>query len=437
MPVLGRIKTPDIFYGWVVVLTSSMCLLLAYVMWHTWSVFFVAILREFQWNRADTSLAFSVASVMTAIASPLAGGLIDRFTVRRVMPVAALVLATGMIAMSMTQEKWHLYLSYGVLVGLGMVAVGTVPNYTVIQNWFRRNRGLAMGSASAGIGLGMLLIVPATQSLIEGIGWRKALWVLAGLIAVGIPTLVLLFQRQRPEDMGLRPDGATSDTIVKSKAKPTGMIVDAQWAAKDWTWQEAMRTHRYWGLFFACFVGGWGVQTLLSHMVAALVDVGYAASTAAWVYGLVGITGSFGKFFWGAISDRVGREEAALAGAASAALGIFLLMQIHDTSRLPLLIVFVGIYGLGYGSVPPMRPSIVADIFQGKGFGAIYGSTYIASGLGGLIGPWLAGYLFDTMGTYQLAFTLSMVGYLLCSVGYFLAGPRKVRLVPGKSQAAC
>src|SRR3972149_3234276 len=79
------------------------------------------------------------------------------------MPIAALVLATGMIAMSVTQEKWHLYLSYGVLVGLGMVAVGTVPNYTVIQNWFRRYRGVAMGAASAGIGLGLLLIVPAAQ----------------------------------------------------------------------------------------------------------------------------------------------------------------------------------------------------------------------------------------------------------------------------------
>ena len=406
-------------------------------MWHTWSVFFVAIYTEFGWSRAETSLAFSIASMMTALTSPFAGGLIDRFGVRKVMPASALLLAGGIVAMSFTQSLFQLYITYGVVVGIGMVLTGTVPNFTLIQKWFQRYRGLAMGGASAGIGLGMLILVPATQGLIEAIGWRRAAWALAILIAIGIPTLVLLFQLERPEDMGLRPDGlSTSDgpsaAAGRARSLAASLVVDRKWAATSWTWQEAIRTYRYWVVFVSCFLASWGTQTMLTHMVADLIDVGYDAKWAAAVYGFVGISGSLGKFGWGAISDRIGREMAATLGASCAAIGIAVLSQVHSTAQPWLLVPFVAMYGLGYGSVPPLRPTIVADLFQGRGFGAIYGSVEISAGLGGLIAPWLAGYLYDTTNTYQLAFALAAAGYLLSAFGFWLAGPRKVRLVPGR-----
>lgn len=430
-------KRLPFFYGWVIVAVTFVCFAVGYATWHSFSIFYVALLEEFGWSRAETALAFSIFTIAYGFNSPIAGSLVDRFGPRTVLPLGALLVGSGLLAVTQISSLWGFYLLYGVVAAIGVSLFGSVVTFVVLNNWFVRKRGTAGGLATAGIGVGTLVMVPLLQFIIISHGWRAAYTVLAVATLVTIPTLVILFQRRRPQDMGLLPDGDDPKGGAgarKARAATAGaLVVDKEWASREWDLRSAMRTRRFWLVSAARGLELLSLQMFLTHQAAFFVDAGFDKMVAASVVGTVGIVGSVGKIMWGVVSDRVGRELAYTMAFVCGTLGIVLMLNVTGQSSIWMAYGYGIIYGLCYGASAVLTPVLAADLFHGKSYGAILGGIYVVGGLGSSFGAWLGGYVFDLTGSYTWAFSMGIPAMWFSCLFFWLSGPRKVRLVAGRA----
>ncbi len=428
------------FYGWVIVAVAFVCFMVGYAVWHSFSIFYVAILEEFGWSRGATAFTFSVFTIVYGFNSPVAGGLLDRFGPRRVFPIGALLLSLGLLLTTRLSTLWEFYLLFGVVAALGLSTFGTGPSFSVLYAWFVKKRGTAGGVAAAGIGVGTLVLVPLLQGVISSYGWRTAYVVLAIVIAAVVPTVVILFHRHRPQDLGLLPDGerpgSEFDPGRKGQVRADVLVVDKEWASREWTLRSALRTRRFWLVSFGRFLELLCVQVYLTHQAAFFVDAGFDKLLAASVVGTVGIVGSLGKILWGVVSDRIGREWTYTIAFAVGTGGVLVILSISSGSPPWMPYVYAVTYGLCYGTSAVLTPILAADVFQGRRFGSILGGIYLVGNLGAASGAFLGGYVFDVAGSYRWAFALTIPGMWLCCFLYWLAAPRKVRLVAGRAKAA-
>ena len=420
-------KRPAVFYGWVVIGIGFITLGVIFGLWYSFSVFFLVIIQEFGWGRGIGASIFSIFLISHALTGLLSGYLQDRFGPRVVMPIGAVILALSLIVTSQSMRLWQFYLIYGVLAGASVGLLGFTSHAAFLPNWFERKRGLAVGIAMAGIGFGMLILVPLVERSIASFGWRATYLLLAGLVLFIIGPLNLIFSRRRPEDLHLRPDGDLSGQNRSPARRSMVMkIVDPEWAENDWTLAKASRTRRFWLLLGAFFCLSYSYQGTLLHAISAMVDYGLARDRGAFYFGLLGIAGSAGKVLFGYLSDRFGRERSNTLGAITAALGILcLICSAWILGPLPLF--FALFFGLGYGAAAPLLPSIGADIFIGRSFGLIFAVIGIGGGAGGALGSFLSGVLRDTTGTYFIPLIICAVSLMLSCALIWATSPRKIR----------
>lgn len=410
------------FYGWVIVAVSFVTLFLAVGTRFSLGIFYVAILEEYHWSRADTAGAFSLMLVVHAAFSLVVGGLFDRLGPRKLFPLGALAIAIGFAACSQIRAIWQFYVFLGVIASLGITTLAFVPHMALVSTWFVRRRGAASGLAYAGIGGGMLVLAPLLQSIIAWTNWRTAFLLLSASMIVIVMPLTALFQRRRPEDMGLYPDGMTAE---ESAAYSATLATTA--TTQDWTLAQALRTPQLWLLLVTVAGLGMNLNTLVLHQMAHLTDVGYSKMLGATLTGLVGVMRSFGGITLGPLSDRFGREKAYTFGSLLSLLGILLLLTIHSTEQPWRVYCFVILYGLGYGALGPVYAAATADLFPGRHLGKILGVLEVGYGLGGAFGAFLAGYLYDLLGSYTASFSLILVAILLSCLALWGAAPRRQR----------
>ncbi|MHB0869422.1 MAG: MFS transporter [Chloroflexota bacterium] len=419
------------FYGWVVVASIFVVMAVTYSVYYSFSVFFVALLEEYGWSRASTAGVFSLFVAVIGLGGVMGGALIDRLGPSRVIPAGGLLLALGLFACSRLTQLWEFYLYFGVVCGIALALAGWVPGVTVVSRWFSAKQGVAIGIASAGIGLGIVVFVPLSQHLISTVGWRSAYLVLAGLSILGIVPQAALLRVARPEELGLRPDGATEKMEIVATRRPTRTreVVDPEWASRRWSVGSAIRTTRFWLLTVALSLAVLTHQMIFVHQAAYLVDGGYDKMLAASVVGLVGLLSMLGKVFWGEVGDRLGRERAFTLGNGVLAFSILLLVATRIAPSTELVLLYALVFALGYAATPPLLSTAAADIFQGRSFGAIYGMICVGQGFGSAFGAWVAGYIFDTTGSYMVAFGVGIASAFLSITSLWLAAPRKVRRV--------
>jgi MFS family permease len=411
------LKSP-IFYGWVVVGICFLTLAVGGATNGSFSIFYVAMLKEFHWSRADAAGAYSLSMLLFSVCGPLVGWLIDRFGTRKVMPFGVIVLTIGLLSSSFISSLWQLYLFYGLLMAAGITHIGFIPNVLIISNWFFRHRALALGIANAGRGAGALILLPLIQYAIQKTGWRHTYLFLGALVFIVLFPLLGIFQRGRPLDKGLTRlgDEDTAPHIAEnSKPMPVGP-----------TLREAMRSYRFWTLGILGIVFGASFSGLFVHAVAYMGDVGYPTFFAATIFGLAGACRSGGGIVGGFFSDRYGRESAFTIFSVLSFIGLITL--IYSKPETPFLIyAFAVMHGLGSGATGTISSSLQADIFQGKSFGLIFGFIQAASGIGAALGPWLTGLIYDTQGTYLPAMQGMLVIYVVVVAGVWIVAPRKVR----------
>lgn len=427
-PLLARLP---FFYGWVIVAVAFVTVALGVTARTAFSLVFPPIVEEFGWDRGLTAGAFSFGFLVSAVASPVVGRLMDRRGPRFVIEIGVLLTAAGLLAATRIETPWQLYATLGVLVGAGANCMTFTAQSQYLPNWFVRRRALAISIAFSGAGFGAILLLPWIQEIILRDGWRASCWMLGVLTLVVLAPINLLV-RKRPQDVGAEPDGDGQRVGAVQRASN---IVDPAWAAIEWTASRAMRAARFWWIALGYFCGGFVWYAVQVHQTKYLVEVGFSPMQAAWALGLVAMVGVPGQVVLGALSDRIGREIVWTITATGFAVCYAALLALAAGPSQPLLYLMVLSQGLlGYATTSIMGP-IVAEIFEGPHFGSIFGLLTVALIGGGAAGPLVTGMVHDHTGSYSAAFILSIVLSLVSIVAIWRASPGKVRMVAGRARA--
>jgi len=413
----GRGGGPGLFYGWKIVGTGILGMVMVYGVRHSFAVFFSPILAEFGWSRGSVAIMMSLNILAYGLLAPLAGVLADRWKPRALMPLGIGVLAAATAGCAWAGELWHFYLLFGFLMPLGTVLAGWPVFAPALMNWFVRKRGLVMGMGQMGGGLSFAYAI-FVNALILRVGWRLTFLALAGILVCGPLPLYLLFFHYRPREMGLLPYGveAVGGRKTTSCAAPP---------AREWTPAQLLRAPQLW-LLVLSYALYWGVANylILAHQVRFAEDAGYGSMFSVSILALVGVAFFLGQSS-GFLSDRLGRERVGTLAAALSILGLAALLSIRDTSQPWLLYAYVVGFGLGGGLYTPTIYAGAADIFSGPYFGAVSGLLLTGMGVGAVFGPWLGGHIYDVTGSYRLAFLLC-IGCIACAcLTLWIAAPRK------------
>jgi MFS family permease len=421
------------FYGWIIIAVTFVTMAIGVNARTAFSLFFPPIIDEFGWERGVTAGAFSFGFVVSAAVSPLIGRMMDRFGPRAVMELGVALMAGGLLLAPLTTQPWHLYLTIGVMVGAGSICLGYSGQSLFLPNWFNRRRGLAMGFAFAGVGIGSMTLLPWVQHMIEQTGWRTACTAM-GIVVLVVLAPINLLLRKRPEDIGLLPDGDAAPTATS--AKPISNIVDPEWAGIDWTLARALRTARFWWISLGYFGGLYIWYAVQVHQTKYLLDIGFSPGVAVWALGVVSLLGIPGQIALGHLSDRVGREWIWSASCFGFAICFAALIALRFFPTVLLVwIMVLGQGALGYGLTSIMG-AVVAEIFQGKHYGSIFGCVMLAALAGGAAGPWVTGALHDLTGNYTLAFAIGIGVSALSAFAIWMASPGKIRAVAGQLHRA-
>jgi MFS family permease len=390
---------PALSKPWLIAGLSFVILGVSRGLHSSFGVFYVALLDTFYWSRGATAGVFSIVLAMDALLSPVVGTLLDRYGPKTITAVGCLALAAGFFLSSQIESLWQLYVFFGLISAVGFTFTGMVPHVFLISEWFFSNRASAIGVVYAGTGVGILLLAPLSEWLISNWGWDRAFQTFAGIVLVLLLPFVWAFYRHGPYGEKLR-----------SRKEP-------KTSEKQWTAKLALRSLQFWLLFFARICAASGTTVIVTHQVAHVVDVGYSKLLAASIFGFAGITSSFGRVVFGFIADLLSKQAAYTLNIAMTVVGVGALMILRDPSQTWLLYVYVIFFGIGFGSRAVIFSALTADIFSGKGFGAILGYSTVAVGVGGALGSWLGGVFHDWTGSYLFSFALStlvLVGSDVC-----------------------
>ncbi|MEE8291583.1 MAG: MFS transporter, partial [Candidatus Tectomicrobia bacterium] len=244
--------------------------------------------------------------------------------------------------------------------------------------------------------------------------------------------LNVLLQRQRPQDIGLEPDGDAMPSATGPDEERRSNVVDPDWVATEWTLGLAMRTARFWWVFMGFFSGLFAWYAVQVHQTKYLIETGFDPDLAAYALGLVGFTGIVGQIALGHLSDRVGREWAWTAsglGYVVCYASLLLLPQYSNSITLYLIVGSQGLLGYGLTSVVGAIP---AELFQGKQYSTIFGTLSIGAGLGAAGAPWITGMMYDRFGSYTPAWWLALGVSVVSILCIWCAAPRRVRVVTGQ-----
>jgi len=383
------------------------------------------LIDEFGWDRGLAAGAFSFGFLFTAVISPVVGRVMDRRGPRPVILGGVGLLGSGLLLAPWIAAPWQFYATLGLLVGGGANMMSYTAQSQYLPHWFVRRRGLAISIAFSGVGVGGIVLLPLLQTIILRDGWRASCTVMGLLVVLVIGPLSLLV-RGRPQDVGLLPDGGPN---VGSAARRGMVVVDPVWAGTGWTLARALRTARFWWLalgYFGVLFAWYAVQV---HQTKYLIEIGFSPILAAWSLGAVSAVAIPGQIGLGALSDRVGREWIWTVSCAGFAVCYAALIALEAGPSLPLLYVMIAAQGgMGYAATSVMGP-IVAEIFEGPHYGAIFGTLTMALIVGGAGGPFVAGVIHDVTGSYRWAFALAIGLCVMSAAAVWIAAPRKVRAV--------
>lgn len=410
---------PKIFFGWWVVLACSLVVFArGGIAYYSFSVFLKELAQAFHWSRSEVSAALTIQIVMMALLSPVAGRLSDRRGPRQLMFLGCLALGACYLVLFWLNALWQFYLLY-LVIGVGHAMGGQVPVGVAISNWFSRHRGAAVGTTAVGMGLGGLVGVPLAERLIAGQGWRWAYVDLGLLVWVLTLPAVTFLMRNRPEEMGLLPDGATPAPTGNPTPRPEGAERKTSVRpAEGLSRAEALRSSGFWLLGFAFFLVGMGSFAVMIHQMPFLTDKGFSKQMAAFIMGLTVGGSILARVGFGLLADQVSTRAATVLDYLLIAAGISLLLTASSPWTLCLSAM---VMGLGVGGIVVLMTLMTREWFGPAAYGEIFGYLTLAFMAGVGLGPMLAGYVFDITGGYTRAFVPAVAVVLLAALAISLA----------------
>jgi sugar phosphate permease len=407
--VMARIK---LHYAWIIALVTFFILLVTAGIRAVPGVLMVPLESEFGWNRAAISAAVAINIALFGLIGPFAASVMDRFGMRRVILAAVGLLAISVALTTMMRTQWQLTLLWGICVGTGTGVTSMVLAAIVATRWFEARRGLVMGVLSAANATGQLIFLPMLARLIDARGWRTAaLAVTAAAVVVFV--VVLVFMRDRPEDLGLTRYGETGPTAASSAAPAMPPLAALRFA---------MRTRAFWILAGTFFVCGASTNGLIgTHLIAACHDYGIPQVRSAELLAVMGIFDILGTTASGWLTDRYSSRYLLFAyytlrGVSLLYLPFTLEQGAHGLGW------FAIFYGLDWVATVPPTVRLTSDSFGRENTGVIYGWIGASHQLGASLAAFGAGAIRTSLGNYQLAFWLAGGLCVLAGVSFLTVG---------------
>jgi MFS family permease len=400
------------FYGWWVVLASAVGLFWGIpISVYSFSVFFKPLMQEFHASRAAISLAFTLKLSTVALCAAPIGWLTDRFGPRRVILVGtaifgSILLGNRFFSGSIAQFYWF----YG-LLGIFAGGVGPIPYGSLISHWFDRFRGLALGLAMLGIGIGAAIMPSLAQTLIARFGWKTAYSILgASVLLISWPVVAYVLE-DKPENFGLLPDGVSAKTDSTEGVR------------QGLTAQEAWHSPEFCLMVCAFILVSASVQGCVVHMAPMLNDRNLGPRAAAMGSSLIGAAVMIGRIGTGYLLDRTFAARLASSVFAASGLGIALLLLGNGPTA------FAGAFlvGLGLGAEVDLIPYLTSRYFGLLDFGKVYSSAFAAFALAGALGPLIMGTGFDRTGSYRDPLIFFLVAVVVAAVLMTRLGPYRFR----------
>jgi MFS family permease len=369
----------------------------------SFTVFLKPISESFGWDRAQVVSVYSLTALAGGLAAPLIGRLFDRSGPRAVYSLGLLLLGGAFLVAAHSRYLWQFQLSLGLCVGTGIAFIGNVPNSILLGRWFGPRLPTAMAVVYSATGAGVLILLPASQILIDHIGWRDAYQVFgAAALFLLVPLLMLpwrLFSTGSPH-------------LARSAA--------ADFVDQGWTLLSAMRHHAFWALFSTFFFTAIGMYAISPQVVAYLIDAGFPPLQAATAWGFSGIVLLFGMLGVSWLDGIIGRRPSVLFSYAVSILGIVMLWLLQWYPNFWLLSGFVVCFGSMIGSRGPLLSATAMKIFRGKRVGTIYGAISFGSGLGSAFGSWGGGLIHDWTHSYNPLIAFALVSVLLGMIPFLV-----------------
>ncbi len=406
-------KETGFSYGWLIVFVSLVLLVGSFGTQLTFAVFLKPLSAEFGWTRAAVSGAMSLAMGVSGVIGLVMGRLTDRFDVRIVIGVAMVVGAACYVLLSRMQSLWQFYLYFGLGGG---ICIGSTyaPVSATVSKWFSRRRALALGIALMGISVGQMVLSPVAAHLIERNGWRTT-YVVLGIIIV-VCALPALFcwdgDRLRWPPWARRTDRETRPPTDRTSSSAEGMTI-----------RQAARTAPFWMIMITGIAIASGFYIVAAHLVPAATDVGIAPTTAALILtvsSIAAVPGTIVGTWW--LTDALGHRWALLVLCAGQAVALFLLVP---SSSLWAFYLLAALLGFCFSASTPVRQAMAPPLFGLRSIGAVLGFAYLAWSIGALVGPFLAGLIYDLTHSYNLAFTLGGALLAIGAASVYLWGTHK------------
>lgn len=394
-----------LFHGWWIVIVASIGLFMGYgpIVSFTFGVFLKPLIIEFGWSRGQVSLAFSLSLLVMSFAFPFVGRLVDRYGARKVIVPSVFFFGLGLMSLSLLSANlWHLYAVY---IVLGLVGGGTapVPYSNVISHWFDKKRGIALGLAMVGLGVGTFVMPSLAQLLLTEFGWRQSYIIVGVMVMVVAIPVVALFLTETPQMRGVSPDGEQAPISLSPKGQPLSLGLSAR---------EARQTHTFWVLVSAFFLMSASVHGCLIHLVPLLTDRGVSPQWAAMATSLFGGALLLGRVGAGYLLDRFFASAVAVTFFCGATLGLVLLWSGASGAMAFAAAFFVG---LGMGAEGDIIAYLISRYFGLRAFSEIYGYAFGAFTLGGVVGPLLMGKAFDSTGSYSIGLGIFVVASIIAA----------------------
>jgi MFS family permease len=400
------IATRPLKPGRVALNVLALCFTLALIgrgLGESFTVFLKPISENFGWDRAQVVSVYSLTWLAGGLTAPVVGRLFDRYGPRTVYSLGLLLLGGAFLVASQAQALWQFQLSVGLAVGIGIAFIGNVPNSILLGRWFGARLPTAMAVVYSAAGAGVLVLLPASQILIDHIGWRGA-YQIFGIAALCLlmPLLLLPWRLF-----------STGSPHIAKKADPD--FVDG-----GWTLVSAMRHHAFWALFATFFFTAVGMYALAAQIVAYLIDAGFPPLQAATAWGFSGVALLFGMLGVTQLDSIIGRRPSVLLSYAISIVGIILLWLLQFNPNFWLLAAFVVTFGSMIGSRGPLITATAMKIFRGERVGTIYGTISIGSGLGSGLGAWAGGLIHDWTHSYNPVIAFALVAVVLGMIPFLV-----------------
>jgi len=388
-----RIKN-RIFYGWVVVVSIIVSSFIMMGVNSSFGVFFKSLEDTFNLTRATTSSILSSRMAFSCVFAFLGGWAIDRYGPRIVFSIMGFFIGLSLILTSQTTSAWQLFIAYSLLLAIGIGAVYVVMTSTVLR-WFDRRRGLALGIAGSGGGLGIALIAPLSAFLIDSFEWRNALMILGGIAwLVILPVSQLL--KKDPYEIGALPDGTTP-------GYQTPEVEQGTTAPKTIPLLRMFRTTSFWSFLFIWLLMAFSGSFVMTHIIPHAIDLGFSPIRSATILSLSGIATIAGRLIAGIITDKLNAKVVAIICSLLQVAALLWLIWVHE---LWMLYLFGFVHGFTFGGFGIAITVLIGGTFSLDGIGKILGVLEIGIFIGAAIGAYLGGLIFDASSSYTLAFLI-------------------------------